>query len=97
MLSVTADTNIYVSALNFPKGIPRQFLKLAQDRVIRLDISDVILNETLGVLRREFDFTPNAIFILRCAPAAHDCLSQDKVCIHLRSWSALSTVQVLSV
>lgn len=47
--SVTADTNIYISGLNF-KGQPRQFLMLAETGMFRLDISDAILAEIGRVL-----------------------------------------------
>lgn len=50
MLSVTADTNIYISALNFG-GPPRAFLNLAEAGGIRLAISDAILTEIGNVLR----------------------------------------------
>lgn len=56
MLSVTADTNVYISALNFPRGAPMLLLRMAQDQQIRLDISQEILDETLGVLRRKFQW-----------------------------------------
>jgi hypothetical protein len=36
VLSVTADTNIYVSAFNY-RGKPREFINLANAGVIRLD------------------------------------------------------------
>ena len=50
MLSVTADTNIYVSALNFG-GPPRDFLNLAETGAIRLAISEAIMAEIASVLR----------------------------------------------
>ena len=52
MLRVTADTNIFISGLNFA-GIPRQILNLAQSGAIRLAVSDEILDEVTRVLRRE--------------------------------------------
>lgn len=52
MLRVTADTNIFISGLNFA-GIPRQILNLAQTGTIRLAVSDDILNEVICVLRRK--------------------------------------------
>ena len=60
MPSVTADTNIYVSGLQFG-GLPRRFLDLAAAGEFRLDVSDAILNETLGVLRDKFQWTPEAL------------------------------------
>lgn len=53
MIAVTLDSNIYVSALNFGGG-PARLLGLARDRVIRVDVSEAILHETLGVLRDKF-------------------------------------------
>lgn len=51
MLSVTADTNIYISALNFG-GLPRRFLSLAEaGGIFHLSISDAIVAEIGRVLR----------------------------------------------
>jgi putative PIN family toxin of toxin-antitoxin system len=58
--SATADTNIYISGLQFG-GIPRHFLDLAAEGDFRLDVSDAILNETLRVLRDKFQWTPEAL------------------------------------
>lgn len=52
MLRVTADTNIYISALNFG-GIPRRFLRLAEAGGIQLLTSDDIIAEVATVLRRD--------------------------------------------
>jgi putative PIN family toxin of toxin-antitoxin system len=51
VLRVTADSNIYISALNFP-GNPERILQMAKDGEIRLAISDAILDEVAQVLRR---------------------------------------------
>ena len=48
----TADTNVYISALNFG-GNPREFLRLAASGAFRLSISDPILEEIGEVLRGE--------------------------------------------
>ena len=53
MNGVTADANIYVSALQFG-GVPRQFLNTARQGLIRLDISDALLGEVIRVLREKF-------------------------------------------
>lgn len=53
MDTVTADTNVYVSALHFG-GRPRQLLELARDGKIRLAISDDIQAEVRRVLRDKF-------------------------------------------
>ena len=61
MLRVTADSNIYVSAFNFG-GQPRRLLQLAEGGKITLPISDVIVQEVIGVLRgRKFGHPENYI------------------------------------
>jgi putative PIN family toxin of toxin-antitoxin system len=57
---VTADTNIYISGLEFG-GLPRHFLDLARAGAFRLDISGAILNEILRVLRVKFSYSPDAL------------------------------------
>jgi predicted nucleic acid-binding protein len=52
VLRVTADTNLYISALNFG-GKPEQLLRLAKAGIIQLVISDAILAEMCTVLRGE--------------------------------------------
>ena len=52
MLRVTADTNVIVSALNFP-GNPWRILDLAARGEIRLAVSSEILNEVNRVLLRQ--------------------------------------------
>jgi uncharacterized protein len=54
---ITLDTNIYISALNFSKGKPKQLLQLAINGVIRVAISDAILQEVLRVMRDKFHAT----------------------------------------
>ncbi len=56
MHRVTADSNIYISALKFG-GKPLTLLEKALDEDIELAISDSILRETLGVLRDKFHRT----------------------------------------
>ncbi len=60
MPSATADTNIYVSALQFG-GVPRRFLEGAAEGDFRLDISEATLNEMLRVLREKFLWTLEAL------------------------------------
>ena len=55
MLTVTADTNILVSGLNFRRGNPYEFLEMARAGTIRLSVSNAILEEMAQVLRRKFD------------------------------------------
>ncbi len=58
MLRVVADTNVYVSALNFG-GIPDEVLSFARRGHVELFVSKPILDETEGVLQRKFDWTPS--------------------------------------
>jgi putative PIN family toxin of toxin-antitoxin system len=50
VLRVTADTNIYISALNFG-GTPERLLRLAEAGDLQLVTSDAILAEVRRVLR----------------------------------------------
>lgn len=61
MLHVTADTNIFISGLNFRGGNPFKFLELARTGKIRLAVSDAILDEMADVLRRKFDWPDDDI------------------------------------
>jgi hypothetical protein len=49
VISATLDSNIYVSALQF-SGVGVRLLEIARTGLIRIDISDAILDETIGVL-----------------------------------------------
>jgi putative PIN family toxin of toxin-antitoxin system len=60
VLKVTADSNIYISALNFG-GLPDQLLDLARDGAIELAISSAIADEVAHVLRDKFAWAQNAI------------------------------------
>lgn len=53
MISATADSNIYISALHFG-GVPRQFLNAARSGAFRLAISEPLITEIRGVLREKF-------------------------------------------
>ena len=71
MRRVTADSNIWVSALIWG-GKPLQLLELALQGDIELAVSPPILNETLRVLSQKFllddvDLHKAEGFILRCA------------------------------
>ena len=50
MLRVTADTNILVSAVVFPRGKPYDLLRMALEGAISLTVSQHILGEMTGVL-----------------------------------------------
>jgi uncharacterized protein len=56
VVRVTADTNIYISALNFG-GPPDKLIELARAGEIHLSISDDIMNEVTRVLRDKFRWT----------------------------------------
>jgi uncharacterized protein len=58
MLRVTADTNIYISALNFG-GKPLSIIDAARRGEFEMAISESILAEILGVLRRKFQRPAN--------------------------------------
>lgn len=64
MLTVTADTNIYLSALIWG-GKPLQLLESAIAGEIRLAISDAILNETLRVMRGKFRLSEERIAVAK--------------------------------
>jgi putative PIN family toxin of toxin-antitoxin system len=64
VLSVTADTNIYISALNFG-GPPDRVLDLARAGVVRLAISDEIREEVVRILRFKFSWNNEAIQVAR--------------------------------
>jgi predicted nucleic acid-binding protein len=56
VLRVTADSNIYVSALHFG-GPPDDFLNFARAGSIHLTISDEIIDEVTRVLRVKFQWS----------------------------------------
>jgi uncharacterized protein len=61
---VTADSNIYISAVMFG-GKPLRILEMALEGQIELAISEAILNETLRVLRDKFHRTPEQLEEIR--------------------------------
>ena len=52
-MSVTLDTNIYVSAVNY-HGLPYRLLQMARAGTLEVDISDAIEQELSRVLRVDF-------------------------------------------
>lgn len=60
MIRVTADSNIWVSALIFG-GKPMRLLDLAIDGEIELAFSDAILEEILRILQEKFRRTPEQL------------------------------------
>nr|MDQ6926666.1 putative toxin-antitoxin system toxin component, PIN family [Candidatus Eremiobacteraeota bacterium] len=65
-LTVTADTNIYVSALNFG-GKPRQLLQAARAGLFDLAVSDPILAEVDRVIRDKFGWEPARVAVAQHA------------------------------
>ena len=64
MLRVTADSNIYISALNFG-GAPDKLLDLARAGDIQLSISEEIMREVARVLRDKFGWSQEALDLAR--------------------------------
>ena len=60
MLRVTADSDIYISAMNFGRA-PGKSLDMARNGEIVLAISDPIVEEVTHVLRDKFGWTDEAI------------------------------------
>lgn len=60
MRRVTADSNIYISALNFG-GKPLQVVELARAGQIELAISDAIITEMSRILHHKFYWKPEDI------------------------------------
>jgi putative PIN family toxin of toxin-antitoxin system len=61
VLQVTADTNILVSAIVYPRGNPRRLLQMALSGDIDLCVSHPIIEEMADVLARKFRATPQDI------------------------------------
>jgi uncharacterized protein len=59
-LTVTADTNVYISALQFD-GRPDQLLRLARQGLMRLAVSEPILAEVRRVLGEKFRRPPDEV------------------------------------
>lgn len=64
MVRVTADTNIYISALNFG-GKPLEILNAARQGNIDLVISQPILDEVTRVLRNRFHWPEHDMTVLK--------------------------------
>jgi len=56
VIVATADSNIYVSALNFD-GVPLEFLNAARAAAFRLAISEALIAEIRNVLRGKFGWS----------------------------------------
>ena len=66
MVGVTADTNVYISALNFG-GAPDKLLDMVRAGEIELHISGDILAEVMRVLRDKFHWLDEALTWQRTA------------------------------
>src|SRR5215475_8154145 len=53
-LRVVLDTNVYVSAFTFPRGVPRQVWRQALHWRYRLLVSPATVREVASVLREDF-------------------------------------------
>ena len=53
MQGITLDTNVYVSALEFG-GVGSRLIGMVRAGLIRMDVSDAILDELVTVLRDDF-------------------------------------------
>lgn len=60
MIVATADSNIYISALQFG-GIPLEFLNAARSGAFRLAISEAIIAEVRGVLFKKFHWSEDML------------------------------------
>ena len=56
MIKVAADTNVYISAILFG-GKPEEIRESAREGEVELLISETILAEIAGVLKRKFDWS----------------------------------------
>ena len=64
MISVTFDSNVYVSALEFG-GVPLRLLNMARAGAFRLDVSNAVLNEVGRVLHEKFGWPAEKVRGLR--------------------------------
>lgn len=60
MIVATADSNIYVSALQFG-GVPLEFVTAARSAAFRLAISEPIIAEVRGVLQNKFRWSADIV------------------------------------
>ena len=64
MERVTADSNIWISGLNW-RGKPHELLNLARDGKIELAVSDLILDEVNRILHDKFEWSVDRLSALR--------------------------------
>lgn len=65
MIRATFDSNIYIS-LQF-NGVGARLIEMAQVGVIRVDTSDAIIDETIGVLRDNFEWAGYRLHFAKAA------------------------------
>jgi putative PIN family toxin of toxin-antitoxin system len=65
---VTADSNIWVSGLNW-RGQPHEFLNLARSGQIQLSISDAVLDEFTRILHDKLEWSDERLNALRAEVA----------------------------
>lgn len=70
VLGVTIDSNVYISALNFG-GLCARLLSLGRYHLYRIDTTNDILDEVVGVLRDKFSWQPHRLHAARLTLSAH--------------------------
>lgn len=82
MHAVTADSNIYVSALQFG-GVPLQFLNAARAGAFELVVSDALVEEILGVLREKFSWDTERLagFVAEIGEFVRRVRPTEKLCV----------------
>jgi putative PIN family toxin of toxin-antitoxin system len=83
VICITADTNIYISGLEFG-GLPLEFLNDARLGRFRLAVSPAVLDEVRRVLRDKFEWTPDLLDdaferIARFTTLVHPTVTLDEV------------------
>jgi predicted nucleic acid-binding protein len=101
VIRVTADTNIFVSALNYAGGKPSQLLDLARKGEINLTVSAAILDEMAEMLQRAVQLDvikedPDDNRILECAVASGSdyIVSGDKDLLRLGRYDSIRILTV---
>ena len=94
MIGVTLDSNIYVSALQFG-GIGVRLVGMARAGAIRMDTSEAILAETMGVLRDKFGWDGYRLHFARLELRKFACVVEPRK--RSRSPTIRTTTASLSV
>jgi putative PIN family toxin of toxin-antitoxin system len=84
VIIVTADTNVYVSGLEFG-GVPLAFLELGRAGAFRFAVSDALLAELREVLCLKFAWSEEAV--TSALSQLHDCS------VHVRPTEILDVIQ----